>query len=384
MELTREQFTESLENFLLEKDGFLNLTKLVAEIIMGAERELFKEEHSDVSNGYRPRRLITNGGIVELQVPRTRRHNFMPVILGIIKSQNKEMANIASHLYRCGNTLEDISGVFEILYGKTYSTSQINRLTLSSKKAVEEWRSRQLLRHYEAIMIDATYLSVRRGESVSKEAFFCVMGLKEDGSREMLGVYNNPTEGSGIWRDFFQDLKTRGVETVGLIISDGLNGIENVAQEYFPDVEVQLCTVHLKREIEKKLRPKDKAEILGKIKEVFDPHNPLLTYQDAIEAFKKFAEEKQKTYPFLGKIANGSRIRFYFTFLKYEITVRKYIHSTNWIERFNRNVKKGAYYKCSFPSVESALYLVGGIASNATYLKRKIADLRRGLHKISE
>lgn len=384
MELTRAQFTESLENFLLEENGFLNLTKLVAEIIMGAERELFKEEHSDVSNGYRPRRLITNGGIIDLQIPRTRRHNFMPIILGVIKSQNKEMEKIASHLYQCGNTLEDISGVFEILYGKTYSTSQINRLTLSSKEAVEEWRSRPLLRHYEAIMIDATYLSVRRGESVSKEAFFCVMGLKEDGSREMLGVYNNPTEGSGIWCDFFQDLKTRGVENVGLIISDGLNGIENVAQEYFPDVEVQLCTVHLKREIEKKLRPKDKAEILGKIKEVFDPHNPLLTYQDAIEAFKKFAEEKQNTYPFLGKIANGSRIRFYFTFLKYEITVRKYIHSTNWIERFNRNVKKGAYYKCSFPSVESALYLVGGIASNATYLKRKIADLRRGLHKISE
>lgn len=87
-------------------------------------------------------------------------------------------------------------------------------------------------------------------------------------------------------------------------------------------------------------------------------------------------------YPFLKKIAYGERIEYYFTYLKYDVSVRKYIHSTNWVERFNREVKKAARYKCALPSVESGLHLVSSIARNATYLKKRIGDLTAGLTKI--
>ena len=76
----------------------------------------------------------------------------------------KEMGEVASYLYSCGNTMKDISGVFERLYGKSYSTSQVNRLALSTQKAVLEWRKRALPSELEALMIDATYLPVRRGD----------------------------------------------------------------------------------------------------------------------------------------------------------------------------------------------------------------------------
>ena len=106
------------------------------------------------------------------------------------------MGELAGYLYICGNTMEDISGVFERLYGKRYSTSQINRLSLSTREAVEEWSRRVLPRSLEALVIDATFLPVRRGDSVSKEAFFVVMSLDKEGRRDIVGVYNNPTEGT--------------------------------------------------------------------------------------------------------------------------------------------------------------------------------------------
>ncbi len=68
--------------------------------------------------------------------------------------------------------------------------------------------------------------------------------------------------------------------------------------------------------------------------------------------------------------------------VKYDVVVRRYIHSTNWIERFNRQIKKGATYKCALPSVDSALHLVGSIALNSSYLRRRIGDLIGGLKKL--
>ena len=144
----------------------------------------------------------------------------------------------------------------------------------------------------------------------------------------------------------------------------------------------RLCSVHLQREICNRVRPKDKRAISSKLSEVFRKNDPKRTVEDGVEDFAKFAKEWHEHYPFLSKIADGERIHYYFTYLKYDVVVRWYIHSTNWIERFNRQIKKGATYKCDFPSVDSALHLVGSIALNSSYLGRRIGDLIGGLKKL--
>ena len=384
MRLTRVQFKEILSNMMTEANGVSRLMELIIEIAMEGERELYKEDSGDVSNGYRSRRIFATGNMLELRVPRTRQRGFMPLILGVLKDQEKEMGELAGYLYSCGNTMEDISGVFERLYGKRYSTSQINRLSLSTREAVEEWSRRALPRSLEALVIDATFLPVRRGDSVSKEAFFVVMSLDKEGRRDIVGVYNNPTEGSGIWGEFFEDLKSRGLEEVGLIISDGLNNIEEVARRHFSGVDVQLCTVHLQRELTRKVRPRDKSAFTSDLSEVFSKEGSRRSPLDGLMSFRAFSGRWSEHYPFLSKIAYGKRIEYYFTYLKYDVSVRRYIHSTNWLERFNREIKKGARYKCALPSVESALHLVGSIATNATYLRKRIGDLSAGLTKINK
>lgn len=382
MRLTQVQFKEILSNLMIEPNGVCRLMELIIDVAMEGERELYKEESGDVSNGYRPRRIFSSGNMLELRVPRTRQRGFMPFILGVLKSQEEEMGELAAYLYSRGNTMEDISGVFERLYGKRYSTSQISRLSLSTREAVEEWRSRSLPSSLEALVIDATFLPVRRGDSVSKEAFFVVMSLDNEGRRDIIGVYNNPTEGSWIWGEFFEDLKHRGLMEVGLIISDGLNNIEEVAQEHFKGVEVQLCTVHLQRELSRKVRPKDKSAFMSDLEEVFSKDGTRKSSEEGLLSFRDFSRKWSRSYPFLSKMAYGPRIEYYFTYLKYEVSARRYIHSTNWVERFNRQIKKAARYKTSLPSPESALHLIGGIAINTTYLKKRIGDLTVGLRKI--
>lgn len=381
MRLTQVQVKEILSELMTEPDGIRRLTELLIEIAMEGERELYKEESGDVSNGYRPRRIFACGNMLELRVPRTRQRGFMPVILGILKDQEKEMCDLAGYLYSCGNSMSDISGAFERIYGKRYSTSQINRLSLSTQEAVEKWRHRSLPKSLEALIIDATYLPVRRGDSVSKEAFFVVMSLDREGRRDIVGVYNNPTEGSGIWGEFFDDLKSRGLEEVGLIISDGLNNIEEVAKSHFAGVEVQLCTVHLQRELTSKVRPKEKQAFTQELKEVFSKDSSKRSPIDGLISFRSFAMKWSKSYPFLMRIAYSNRIDYYFTYLKYDVSIRRFIHSTNWIERFNREIKKATRYKGSFPSVSSAIHLIGSIATNATYLHKKIGELSAGLQR---
>lgn len=112
------QVKEILSNLITEPNGVARLMELIIEIAMDGERELYKEESGDVSNGYRPRRIFASGNMLELRVPRHRQRGFMPFILGVLKSQEKEMGELASYPYSCGNSMENISGAFEHLYGK--------------------------------------------------------------------------------------------------------------------------------------------------------------------------------------------------------------------------------------------------------------------------
>ena len=384
MDLTRMQVREILAKKLTDEGGLEDLTRIVLEILMDGERSLYKDETGDMSNGYRSRRVVHSGQILELKVPRTRRQGFYPKVLAILKDGHREMEGLSSLLYRQGSTVRDISEVLHYLYGKEYSTSQVNRLCMSTAEAITEWQERPLPSRVEALIIDACYLSVRRGKTVGKEAFFVVMCLKEDGSRDILGVYNNPTEGSGIWRSHFEDLKRRGLREVKLIMPDALRGIEEVCEEYFHGVDVQLCTVHAEREILNRVRSKDRVAVSEDLKGVFSKTSDVPGHEKGLEKFEVFCKKWGESYPFLKNKAKDPRSRYLFTYLDYLPEQRSYIYTTNWVERFNRNIKGSSKKKMQYPSPESALNHLSNIAMHADYLRRKIGPLKGGLRKIND
>ena len=219
---TRKQVTNILTDIASQKDGFNNVLQLTFESLMRAEREIHNDETGDVSNGYRWRKTFGVQKQLELKVPRTRHHQFYPVLLAVLKDQEQEIRELAFKLYGSGLTTEQVGDIFEVLYGQHYSTSQVSRLFDYAREEVKEWLSRPLESYYPIVYIDATYISTRRGESVSKEAYFTILGVKADRTREVLAIVNFPQESATAWNEVFNDLKSRGVKTIGLVVSDAL------------------------------------------------------------------------------------------------------------------------------------------------------------------
>jgi len=371
MNFTQRQITEILDEIANGKNGYQELLKLSLESIMRSERNEFNEENSDVSNGYRRGSILGHGGKLELIIPRSRHHNFYPLILALVKEQNEEVKTLAYELYSSGLTTEQIGNLFDKLYGHQYTKSSISNMMSNARIDIQSWLHRKLEKRYPIIYIDATYWHTRRIDSVSSEAYYTVLAVREDRTREVLSVINHPTEGSSNWREEFEELKARGLEEINLVVSDGLQGIENVVAEVFPMATVQFCTVHLTRNILSKTKPCDKQLISKDLKEVLDPSNPKDNAIKGYERFTVFINKWIKKYPSL-KTYLLPRNKLYFNYLNYHVEIRRMIYTTNWIERLNRNYKRTLRMRSSMPSPESVIFLLGSVACKRNEYKMPI------------
>ena len=368
MNFTQTQITEILDEIARGKNGYQELLKLSLESIMRSERQEFNKDQSDVSNGYRLGSVLGHGGKLELIIPRSRNHNFYPLILALVKEQNEECKTLAYELYSSGLTTEQIGNLFDKIYGHQYSKSSISNMMSNARSDVLFWITRTLEKRYPIIYIDATYWHTRRLDSVSSEAYYTILAVREDRTREVLSVINHPTEGSSNWREEFEDLKARGVEEINLVVSDGLQGIENAVAEVFPMATVQLCTVHLTRNILAKVKPSDKQLIAKDLKEVLDPSDKYDNATKGYERFTGFINSWITKYPSL-KTYLSHRNKLYFNYLNYHVEIRRMIYTTNWIERLNRNYKRTLRMRSSMPSPESVVFLLASVANRRNEYK---------------
>jgi len=371
MNFTQTQITEILDDIANGKNGYQQLLQLSLESIMRSERNEFNDKTGDTSNGYRFSSILGHGGKLELAIPRSRHHNFYPMILALIKDQNEESKALAYELYSSGLTTEQIGNLFDKIYGQHYSKGSISNMMNGAREDINLWLNRPLEKRYPIIYIDATYWHTRRIDAVSNEAYYTILAVKEDRTREVLSIVNHPTEGATNWKDAFEELKKRGLETVNLFVCDGLQGIENVIAEVFPMATTQLCTVHLIRNVMAKVKPSDKQQIASELKEVLNPTNPNDTSVTGHKRFIVFINKWIKKYPSL-KVYLNSRYKLYFNYFDYHVEIRRMIYTTNWIERLNRNYKRTLRMRSSMPSPESVLFLLGSVASRRAEYNKPI------------
>lgn len=371
MELTQSQISEIISNYTSSSEGFITLQSLIMNSLMLHERELFVSANSDEQcNGFRSRRWYSHGFEFSLRIPRSRSGNFYPVLLGLIRNESEERARLFNLLYTKGLTTEQIGEISECVYGRSYSKQQISHLTQSCRADVEQWLSRGLSAHYLVVYIDATFISTRRDSQVSKEAYYTMMGVLEDGSREVLAVVNYPTEGSLCWRDELEALKERGVKDIDLIVSDALIGIENAVCSAFPGAAHQFCVAHIKRHIINSVSHKDKPAITNELSEVFRMEDSMADSLQGYEHFLNFVNKWEKKYPTLKKYKAERNIA-YFTYMDYPKEVQRCIYTTNWIERLNRKYKRTIKMRTSMPSAQAVIYLLGAVAMEETEKKYK-------------
>ncbi len=364
MEFTQKQKSEIISSLANGEEGFKQLIQLGLESLMQSERQLYNEEYHDLSNGFRDRRVYHNGMMFEIRVPRCRHSNFYPLLLGVLKDQESELHRLVCSLYSEGLTTKQVGRITEEFYGKHYSKAQVSRLLDGARQDVSLWLKRTLDHHYMAVYIDATYVTTKRGDSVSNEAYYVMLGVKEDRTREVLSIVNFPTESATNWSEVFSDIKQRGVETIDLFVCDGLTGIKNSISSAFPSADIQLCTVHLKRNILNKIKPIDKKEITTQLKHLFSP-DQMISPNFAFTQFQSFIDLWRRKYPSLSRYKDD-HYRYYFTYFQYEKQIRSMIYTTNWIERLNRDFKRVLKMRAVMPNSDSVILLMANVAMNKT------------------
>src|SRR5690606_8558644 len=284
-------------------------------------------------NGAYTRTLHTEYGDLELSMPRDRNGEFDQQTVAPYKRSNDTLESFVIHMFQKGVTMSEIADLIEKMYGHHYTSQTISNMTKVMSEQVEAFKARPLDARYVCVYLDATYISLKR-DTVSKEAVYIAVGIREDGSKEVLAYTVAPTESAFVWEEVLLDLKERGVEEVLLFITDGLKGITDRVFAVFPDAKYQACCVHLSRSIAHKLRVADRKEICDDFKSVYRAESR----EQGEEALKAFVEKWKSTYPKVTKSLEANP--FIFTFYDFAKSIWRSIYSTNLIESFNKKVKK--------------------------------------------
>jgi len=363
MELTKLQIEGVLKQFLSKEKGLNEVLEMVINSLMYSEREAYLESRGEKNkgNGYRFGKAFGRGKQLELKIPRDRLGQFYPVLLTLLRDQDSQIYDLSFALYSKGLTTRDIGEVLEVIYGRNYSKSTISNINVSFYEQMEAWRRRDLDKEYLVVYIDAIWEKVRR-DTIRSEAFYIMMGLKKDYTREVIGIVNIPTESSVGWEHALRELKGRGVEDIHLFVSDGLKSLETAVSKVFSKSVHQKCIVHLQRNLLAQVRSEHKQEVANGLKEVLNPDDKKYTKEMAFERLGKFCQKWGKYYRHIKRLPQKEDICYYFNYLDYNYQIRRMIYTTNWIERFNKSCRRTLKIRNSFPSPEAALALITSVA----------------------
>ena len=329
--------------------------KSMIERIMKEERDRYLEENKSTrANGYYTRSPKTILGQMELSIPRTRDGKFKSEVLPERKRVMFLLDDIIRAMFVSGVSSRKAGKVLENLIGCSISSQFTSYISDTPKEVIEEFKNRRLNDEYPVLYIDATYLPLKR-DSVEKEAVYAVLGLRYDGRRNILAYFlPGGNENTQMWREIFEDLKSRGLKNVRMIISDDLKGLSRSIEEAFPKAKHQLCWFHLKKNIKSKVRKRHWDEILKELNQIMEAK----TQEKAELLMNEFIDKWSKLYKSLNSLK--SKVKNYTHFSNLNEKIKVYFSTTNWMERCFKELKDPLRirgYLHSEDSAEKFLYL---------------------------
>ena len=339
------------------KDGILTpLVKQLTEAALQAELEghLEADDEPNRKNGSTSKMVKSPSGNFELNTPRDRSGTFAPQL---VKKHQTHMTDEIERkmlsMYALGMSYRDISSHIEDIYGIGVSSATINTVTDKLIPELKAWQQRPLESHYPFVWLDAIHYKIKdEGQYVSK-AIYTVLGLKLDGTKEVLGLYLSENEGANFWLSVLTDINNRGVEDILIASVDGLTGFPDAINTIYPQTEVQLCIIHQIRNSMKYVASKNQKAFMADLKPVYKAVS-----KDAAETALDELETKWGSlYPIViqswrRKWDNLS------VFFKYPEPIRKVIYTTNVIESVHRQFRKLTKTKGAFPNENSLLKLL--------------------------
>ena len=343
------------------KDGILTpLIKQLTEAVLAAELEAHIETEesgnnpNNRKNGRSSKTIKSTSGSFELATPRDRTGTFEPQL--IKKHQTyltDEIERKVLSLYALGSSYRDISSHIEELYGIGVSSATINAVTDKVIPRLKEWQQRPLESHYPFVWLDAIHYKVRESGAYSGKAVYTVLGLKLDGTKEILGLYLSESEGANFWLSILTDISNRGVKDILIASVDGLSGFPDAINSIFPETEVQLCIIHQIRNSMKHVASKNQKAFMADLKPVYRA----VSKEAAELALDELEERWGKQYPIVIRSWRNKwhNLSVYF---KYPEPIRKVIYTTNAVEAVHRQFPRLTKTKGAFPNENSLLKLL--------------------------
>ncbi|ADX70557.1 IS256 family transposase [Lactobacillus helveticus] len=317
-------------------------------------------------NGAYFRKVDTQFGKIEIQVPRDRNGLFHQHTLPDYKQHADVLENMIIKLYSKGVTTREIADLIEKMYGSHYSPAQVSNISKQMIPKVEAYHKRKLNDKFFCVYLDAAYVPLRR-ITFDREAVYIAIGIKPNGHKEVIDYCIAPNENIEVWTELLQSMKSRGLEQAELFLSDGVVGMKTALAKTYPQAHFQRCLVHVMRNICAKVRVEDREAIMNEFKQIHQQANKAA----AVDVLHAFYAKWDKSYNHV--IRNLKDIEpDLLVFYNYPKQIRASIYSTNMIESFNNVIKRKAKPKAEFPTEQSLDTFIGiqAMSYNDRYFNR--------------
>lgn len=354
LELLTEQGTE----------GLAEAIRILLNAAMLFERERFLHaapyertpDRRDVANGFKPKRLRTRVGELDLRIPQVRQSDFYPQSLERGTRSERALKLSLAEMYVQGVSTRKVKAITEQLCGFEVTSSQVSRATAELDEHFKQWRERPL-GHTAYLQVDARYEKVREGGLVLDEAVLTAIGVNTEGRREVIGVSVSRSEAEVHWRGFLQGLVERGLSGVELITSDSHAGLEAARKAVLPSVPWQRCQFHLQQNASQYVtRVEQRKEVAADLRAIFNAPSRDEADRLLAQAVKKYRESAPRLSSWMEEnVYQG------LTVFSFAVEHQKRLRTTNLCERVNREIKRRTRVVSVFPNARSLERLVTAI-----------------------
>jgi len=339
-----------------DPNGLLDgLKKALAERVLNAEMDHhLASEPGNSRNGYGAKTVLTDTGRIDLAIPRDRQASFDPQLIAKYQRRFPGFDDKVVSMYARGISTREITGHLRDLYGVDVSPDLISAVTDAVLEEVAAWQARPLEPVYPLVFFDALRVKIRDEALVRNKAVHVALGVRADGTKEVLGLWLEQNEGAKFWLRVMNELRNRGVEDVLLAVVDGLKGFPEAILAVFPEAQVQTCIVHLLRHSLDFVSFKDRKAVATALKDIHRAQDATAA-EKALDEFE--AGEWGRKYPAIvqsWRRAWGEVVPFY----AFALEVRRLLYTTNAIEALNSKLRRAVRARGHFPNDEAALKLL--------------------------
>ena len=359
--VTKEQFEDIFQNF---KRAFIEraLNAEMSHHLGYTSGQVKPEGATNHRNGSSPKTVLTDTGSLRIEVPREREGTFEPQLIGKHERRLTGFDDKIIAMYARGMTVREIQGFMAEMYAVEVSPDLISSVTDAVLGEVATWQARPLEAMYPVVFFDALRVKIRQDGVVRNKAVYLALGMLPDGTRDILGIWIENTEGAKFWMKVFNDMKTRGCNDVLIAVTDGLKGMGEALAVVYPATTLQTCIVHLIRNSLDYASWKDRKPLAAAIK-------PIYTAPSAEAALAELDAFEQGPWGVKFPTVVGAWRRVWdkvIPFFAFPPEVRRVIYTTNAIESVNARLRKILKTRGHFPSDDAATKLIWLALRNIT------------------